>query len=126
MKRAYVDTSCFVAIALAEAGVTSVTRRLAAFDALYSSNLLEAELYSALHRERVTPDSRALDRIFWVIPDRPLRAEIERVLTAGYGRGADCWHLASALYLAKEPGDISFLTLDMRQWGIARKLGFQE
>ncbi|MEO6331657.1 MAG: PIN domain-containing protein [Gemmatimonadaceae bacterium] len=126
MKAAYVDTSCFVAIALGESGVASVTRRLAAFDALYSANLLEAELYSALHRERIPPDNRALDRIAWVTPDRPLHAEIERVLTAGYVRGADCWHLASALYLAKEPGDISFLTLDARQSSVARKLGFQE
>lgn len=126
MKGAYVDTSCFVAIALAEAGAASVVRRLAPFDALYSSNLLEAELYSVLQRERVTPDSRALDRIVWVIPDRPLHAEIGRVLEAGYARGADCWHLASALYLAEDTGEISFLTLDTRQWSVARKLGFRE
>lgn len=126
MRRAYVDTSCFVAIALGEAGSASVTRRLGPFDALYSSNVLEAELYSVLHRERVTPDIRALDRIGWVIPDRPLHAEIGRVLEAGYVRGADCWHLASALYLAQDPGEIAFLTLDTRQWSVARKLGFQE
>ncbi len=126
MKGAYVDTSCFVALALAESGVASVTRRLAAFDALYSSNLLEAELNSVLHRERVTPDSHALDRIGWVTPDRPLHAEIARVLEAGYVRGANCWHLATALYLADEPDSLSFLTLDARQLGVARKLGFQE
>lgn len=126
MKAAYVDTSCLVAIALAEAGAASVIRRLAPFDALYSSNLLEGELYSALQRERVSPNSSALDRIGWVIPDRPLHAEIARVLEAGHVRGADCWHLASALYLAEDPGAISFLTLDTRQWSVARKLGFQE
>lgn len=126
MKGAYVDTSCFVAIALAEAGAASVIRRLAPFDALYSSNLLGAELYSALQRERVSPDGSALDRIGWVIPDRPLHAEIARVLKAGHVRGADCWHLASALYLADDPGEISFLTLDTRQWSVARKLGFRE
>lgn len=126
MKGAYVDTSCLVAIAFAEAGAASVIRRLAPFDALYSSNLLEAELYAALQRERVSPDSTVLDRIGWVIPDRPLHVEITRVLQAGHVRGADCWHLASALYLAQDPGELSFLTLDTRQWSVARKLGFQE
>lgn len=126
MKGAYVDTSCLVAIALAEAGAASVIRRLAPFDALYSSNLLSAELYSALQRERVSQDVSTLDRIGWVIPDRPLHPEIARVLEAGHVRGADCWHLASALYLAEDPGEISFLTLDTRQWSVARKLGFQE
>lgn len=126
MKGAYVDTSCLMAIVLAEAGAASVIRRLAAFDALYSSNLMESELYSAMRRERVAPDSRALEKISWVIPDRPLHGEIGRVLEAGQVRGADCWHLASALYLAEDPGEMSFLTLDTRQWSVARKLGFQE
>lgn len=126
MKRAYVDTSCFVAIALREAGVASVTRKLTGFDSLYSSNLLEAELNSVLYREGVTPDGHALDRVVWVTPDRPLHAEIAEVLEAGYVRGADCWHLAAALYLAAEPETMAFLTLDTRQLAVARKLGFQE
>lgn len=124
MKGAYIDTSCLVAIALGESGIGSVARKLAAFDALYSSGLLEAELSAVLHRERVTPDARFLDRIVWVVPDRPLHVEIERVLNVGYVRGTDCWHLATALYLAREPETLSFLTLDARQSDIARKLGF--
>jgi hypothetical protein len=47
------------------------------------------------------------------------------VLGAGYIRGADCWHLATALYLASEPPTLSFLTLDDRQKSIANTLGFQ-
>ena len=120
------DTSCFVAVALEEAGAASLTRRLGAFEALYSSNLLEAELFSTLHREGIKPDNRAIARIAWVLPDRPLHPEIDRVLAAGYVRGADCWHLASALYLAGDPAEIAFVTLDRRQWSVARKLGFQE
>jgi hypothetical protein len=27
---------------------------------------------------------------------------------------SDCWHLATPLYLAETPGEISFLTLDTR------------
>lgn len=77
-------------------------------------------------RERSASTPALFKGISWVIPDRPLHAEIARVLEAGYVRGADCWHLASALYLAREPEALIFLTLDMRQLAVARKLGFQE
>ena len=55
---------------------------------------------------------------------RPLSEQIARVLEAGYVRGADCWHLATALYIAPDPGEIVFLTLDHRQRDIAKALGF--
>jgi hypothetical protein len=44
---------------------------------------------------------------------------------AGYLRGADCWHLATALYLAPNPSDLTFLTLDDTQRKIAKTLGFR-
>jgi hypothetical protein len=126
MKVAYVDTSCLVAIAFGEPGSVALARRLHAFDDLVSSNLLEAELLATFAREDVEPDADLLSGVSWVIPDRPLRAEISRVLASGYVRGADCWHLAAALYLAEEPSTISFLTLDDRQQSVARGLGFQQ
>ena len=46
------------------------------------------------------------------------------MLSAGYLRGADLWHLASALYLAGNPRNLPFITLDERQEVVARKLGF--
>ena len=76
-------------------------------------------------RERVPAPPELLAKVRWIMPDRPLNDEIGRVLNAGYVRGADCWHLATALYLAPEPADISFLTLDLRQRGVARALGFK-
>ncbi len=124
MKVAYVDTSCLVAIAFGERGSTALARRLAGFDELVSANLLEAELRSAFAREGVEPDVALLTTVSWIIPDRPLNAEIEQVLRAGYLRGADCWHLATALYLAGEPAAISFMTLDERQRDVALSLGF--
>ncbi len=126
MKIGYVDTSCFVAIAFGERGAVALGRRLNGFDELVSANLLEAELRAAFARERVDPDPELLAGLSWVVPDRPLHAEIAEVLEAGYVRGADCWHLATALYLAQEPATISFLTLDQRQSSVARILGFQE
>ena len=125
MRLAYVDTSCLVAIAFGEAGATPLARRLARFDVLAASDLLEAELRSAFLRERVEPRLELLSGFTWVVPDRPLHEEIARVLAAGYVRGADCWHLASALYLAEDAAAISFLTLDERQAAVAKILGFR-
>lgn len=124
MKAAYVDTSCFVAIAFGERGATALARRLAAFDELLASSLLEAELRAAFAREGIAGEPHALSAITWISPDRPLRPEIVRVLETGYVRGADCWHLATALYLAPDPGELTFLTLDVRQRGVAEALGF--
>jgi predicted nucleic acid-binding protein len=124
MKAAYVDTSCLVAIAFAEKGAARVRQSLLAYDELFSSNLLEAELRSALRRENITADpSDLLSAISWVYPDRPLTVEIETILDVGYVRGADLWHLAAALFV--DPSrEIDFLSLDNRQLEISERLGF--
>lgn len=124
MAIAYVDTSCLVAIAFGEKGASAMERRLAEFDELVSSNLLEAELRSAFHRERVEMPAALLSSISWIIPERQLSAEIEHVLEVGYVGGADCWHIATALYLVEDPVSISFLTLDGTQKRVALSLGF--
>lgn len=125
MGRAFVDTSCLVAIALGERGAPAVAARLKRFEELFASNLLEAELQATLTRERVTPDPDVLTWLDWVFPDRPLTQEIARVLTAGYLRGADAWHVACALHVSEDPKDVTFLTLDRRQRTVARRLGFR-
>ena len=127
MKVAYVDTSCLVAIAFGEKGSRALTNRLQACDRLLSSNLLEAELSATLAREKVGGDPGGLlSHLDWLFPDRPLTPEYSRVLTAGYVRGADLWHLACALYLAPKPEELHFLTLDKRQKKVARKIGFRD
>ena len=60
MKLAYVDSSCLVAIAFDEPQATETSKRLGEFGRLLSSNLLEAELRSALSRERVKQDCAPL------------------------------------------------------------------
>jgi predicted nucleic acid-binding protein len=122
---AYVDSSCVVAISFGERGTTAIRRRLERFDELVSSNLLECEVRSAAAREHVETDLPLLASLSWVLPDRPLGPEIARVLEAGYVRGADCWHLATALYLAGDPKEMAFLTLDARQAAAAAALGFK-
>ncbi|MEO8576733.1 MAG: PIN domain-containing protein [Gemmatimonadales bacterium] len=124
MSVAYVDTSCLVAIAFGERGATAIERRLREFDEIVSANLLEAELRCAFKRESVEFATETLSGVSWLIPDRPLTSEIARVLDVGYVRGADCWHIASALFLEPEPSSVTFLTLDEMQRKIAKELGF--
>lgn len=125
MGTAYIDTSVLVAIGFREEGASALARRMSEFDALVSSNLLEAELRAAYRRLGVVEHDVPLRDVHWVHPDRALSFEIERVLAAGYVRGADCWHLATALYFADLVGTITFLTVDKRQQAVARTLGFQ-
>jgi predicted nucleic acid-binding protein len=124
MTRAYVDSSCLVGLAFGEAGASRLRKRLLGFDRLLSSNLLEAEVRAALRREGVPGGDDLLTWIDWVMPSRPLTEEIRWVLAGGYQRGGDLWHLATALYLAPDPGELPFLTLDKRQAEVARQLGF--
>jgi hypothetical protein len=126
VRLAYVDTSCLVAIAFAEPDARAVAGRLRRFDRLFASNLLEAELRSALIREGI-PGERGqsvLEGLTWIHPNRALTRELDRITPFGYLKGADLWHLACALFLTPEPGELAFLTLDTRQGRVARALGF--
>lgn len=121
---AYIDTSILVAIALEEPGWRKLESRLGGYAQLFTSGLLEAELKTALRRERLTATPLELfPELEWVFPGRRLGAEIDRVLDAGYVKGADVWHLACALYLDPEGKGLRFETLDDRQRAVAEKLG---
>jgi hypothetical protein len=121
---AYVDSSCLIAILLGEPQAARITRRLASHEVLLSSNLLEAELRSVMSRDSISSEPAGLlAGISWAYPDRPLTSEFGEVLSAGYVRGADLWHLAVALWLDPRR-EIEFLTLDDRQKTVARGLKF--
>ena len=126
MTVAYVDTSCLVAIAFDEAGNAKVAARLRKHERLLASDLIEAELRAAFSRESVAQELAAplLDTVARVRPNRGLSAELQRVLAAGHLCGADLWHVACALFVAPEPADLVFETLDARQRQVAAKLGF--
>lgn len=123
-RRAYVDTSVLLAIAFAEPGAARWVRTLNGCEELLASNLLEAELRAAHVREGTSVDERMLASISWILPDRSLGPELERVLAKGYLRGADCWHVATALYVASRPSELAFLSLDLKQAAVAKALGF--
>jgi len=123
---AYVDTSCIVAIALREPGHESMATRLAAFERLLASTLLEAELRATLARAGIADDGSKLLRVFdWIRPRRRLTVLIKRVLDQGIQlRGADVWHLACALHTFPRPHLAAFVSLDAKQIGVASRLGF--
>ena len=124
MTVAYVDTSVLVAVAFNEASSTVLTTRLNGFSRRVASNLVEAELRAVFAREQCSFAQEILAGIEWILPDRRLTPEISAVLEAGYVRGADLWHLATALYAAGTAGDMAFVTCDDRQGRIAAALGF--
>ena len=124
MRAAYVDTSALAALALNETAAPGVSQRLATYERVLSSNLLEAELRSVFAREASTFEKRFLEGVDWILPDRPLTAELSAVLAAGTLHGADLWHVATALYAAPRPEDLAFVTLDHRQATVAGALGF--
>ena len=125
MSIAYVDSSVLVAITFREERSAKLEDWLNGFDRLTCSNLVEAEVKSACARESIELEPAFLEDIGWVFPDRPISPEIVKVLATGYLRGADLWHVATALYFASEPDDLAFLTLDIRQRDVAEALGFR-
>ncbi len=124
---AYVDSSYLVAIVFDEPNVLELKARLDEFEEIFSSPLLEAEVRSTFHRKSILQDvgTSAFLGITWLIPQRPLSEEITKALKIGYLRGADLWHVASALFLSPRPGEISFLSLDEDQKNVAHHLGFK-
>jgi len=124
VKIAYIDSSCLVAISLDEPGSRDLLVKISRFDRLFSSNLLEAELRSALAREGVG-GRYLLAWMHWVFPRRPLTREIDQILESGILKGADLWHLACAIFLRLQVSDLSFLTIDSNQGQVARSLGFR-
>ena len=129
MSVAYIDTSALISIVFNEQNAPTLIRRLSTASRLLSSNLLEAELRAACAREETDFTEGFVSGIEWVLPNRPLTPELAAVLEAGYLKGADLWHVATACYLAgeieREPVALSFVTLDARQRKVAAALGFQ-
>ncbi|MDE2684566.1 MAG: PIN domain-containing protein [Chloroflexota bacterium] len=122
---AYADTSALLAVALEEPTAATIAQRLAQFPRLVASNLLEAEMRAAFGRLGLEFDDGLLSDIEWVFLDRPLTEEIKHALSVAYLRGADLWHIATALYVQDTvAGEMTFITLDNRQRSVAANLGF--
>ena len=127
MSVAYLDTSFLLSILFGEPGSQKLRNQLRVYTRLLSSDLLVAETFAAATREGIGAKAFApvLKTITLVFPDRSLTPEIHTVLTKGYLRGADLWHLACALFLAgPDRSAIAFLSRDQTQRAVASRLGF--
>lgn len=86
-----------------------------------------AELLAAFQREG-RPLSEAepmLDAVSLIATSGSLIEECTQVLELGYLRGADLWHLATAVFVAGSHRDeVLFISLDDRQRRQAKQLGF--
>ena len=125
MKIAYVDSSCFLAVTFCEPGYRELLDRLSRLDLLFSSVLLESEVRAAMAREGVDGSWRNLfSWVTWVQANRRLTSEMNQILAISAPRGADLWHLASALFVRTRVPDLGFMTLDRNQRSTAQSLGF--
>ena len=124
MSIAYIDTSALVAIEFNELDSVFLESKLREYETVISSNLLEAEYRSACARRNRIISRTLLRKVDWVLPQRSLTTELETVLNVGYLRGADLYHVATALNFAVTPSDLSFVTVDIRQGEVAAAVGF--
>lgn len=123
----YVDSSVVVAFLLGDTGASTFKRLRATKLPLLTSTLLQSEVYSALAREGIASAlaDAVLGSFAWVLPDRPLEAELKRTLAAGWLRGADAWHVACALRVSPDAEQLGFITLDRKQRAVAAAVGLQ-
>lgn len=128
MSSIYLDTSAFLAVFFGEPQSTDVVPILRNVEEILASDLLEAEARAAGARRNRPEEEmdRALAKLSLFQPNRPLTPELKNVLSISPRlRGADLWHLACALYLAGDPSNLPFVTLDEAQAEAASRVGFK-
>ena len=125
MSWAYVDSSVVIATLCGEIAPKVATNIWNSADNFVSSFLLEVEVLSVAKREGL--DFQQVQRELLnvgLVRTGSLQSECRQILGIGYLRGADLFHLASAIWIQGKYSDLSFLTLDKKQRDLARMLGF--
>lgn len=128
MKIAYIDSSYFIAVIFGENNSTQYSKFISRFDNVVSSVLLEAEVLSTAKREQLPLQEveNLLSVVRFLHIEGSLRPYLRKVFECGYLRGADAFHVASALWCSEaRTTDMHFLTLDKNQASIADILGFK-
>lgn len=123
----YIDTSALICKTFQELDYKEIATLLNSADELVSSQLLCAELISVYQREKrdLKEAERELASISLINPDTNLTQELISIFQYGYLRGADAFHLASAMFIDPAALELQFLTRDKQQKKMAEKLGFK-
>ncbi len=121
---AYVDTSCLVAILLAEPGSRALRARPLRLDLVFQPPRSRAP--SAVFSARVSRSSAKSSFTTCAGSSRIARwaRRSRRVFASGQLRGADAWHLGLRALLSPD-AEITFLSLDAKQREVAAQLGFE-
>ncbi len=125
MSWAYIDSSVLIATLLEDHPKPQLDKFWGSAERFISSYLLQAEVFSAVKREKADMQLAALEikKIGFVRTDS-LAEELMEIFKAGYVRGADAFHLATALWIRGKHKDLKFITLDEKQKEIAKHLDF--
>ena len=121
---AYADTTALIPLAGDEQPVADLIRqRLDGFQFLLSANLLDAEMRAVYASEGHDFDRNVLSEVRWIMPNRPLNAEMTAIAEIVHLPAARLWHLAVALFFDELVPGLVFITLDEQQETAARELG---
>ena len=117
----YVDTSVVAALLFAEKNYKDVNKRLNQADRIVSSHLMIAK------REDISFDDidQYLQYFDIAVPDRTLQAEVISILEQTYCRGADAFHIATAIYLDPKMEKLKFYSFDKQQLVAAKNIGLK-
>lgn len=120
----YIDSSVVVASLFDE--LPSNQRFMGSSEKFLSSFLMESEVLSAAKREGLDLDlvTKELKKISFVRTES-LLIQLSEIFKVGYLRGADAYHLATAMWIQGKHSGLKFYTLDKRQKEVASTLGFK-
>lgn len=117
----YIDSSVAILVLNNELSKKNLNAQL-----IVSHEILVAEILSFVTRDRFP--SEKYEEFLSKVAIQHLVAPIKwckQVLHYGYCKGADCLHLACAMSMSSPKySELTFLTCDIRQGEIARKIGF--
>lgn len=125
----YLDTSAWIAWKFEQTGQNLFKRVSLAEDTVVSSTLLAAEYIAFLKRIEklnVVRFEEELGFISWLYPASPLLDRCLEGVKDTALKGADLYHLATALWFTDGLNDeIEFLSCDIDQRRAAKALGFK-
>jgi predicted nucleic acid-binding protein len=116
-------------VLFAEPSASKITSIINKYERKVSHHLIESELFSVFNRQKIELSLALdiLDTIEIVYPNNPLREEaIEIAGKYQYLRGADLLHVACAKWIScNNPSSIAFISLDVKQYEVAKSIGFE-